>query len=115
MENALACSRYNNLLHRRANVVEIANRSNLTNSFCSGIIQTDNHRLFKTPTYHAQQLYATLAGTRPLTIASKVPANAAPDCSATRTAKGDAAVLFAVNPTLEDVTRPLDFTAFGTE
>ena len=56
LENALACSRYHNLMHRQCDVVEIANRSNLTNSFCSGIIQTDNHRLYKTPTYYAQQL-----------------------------------------------------------
>src|SRR5207248_3106533 len=50
LENALACSRHHNLLHRHADLVDIANRSNLTNSFCSGIIQTDNHRLYKTPT-----------------------------------------------------------------
>ncbi|MGH7139799.1 MAG: carbohydrate binding domain-containing protein, partial [Pirellulales bacterium] len=53
LDNALACSRYHNLLHRHCDLVEIANRSNLINSFCSGIIQTDNHRLYKTPTYHA--------------------------------------------------------------
>src|SRR4030042_558201 len=51
LDNALACSRYHNLLHRYADLVEIANRSNLTNSFCSGIIQTNNFRLYKTPTY----------------------------------------------------------------
>jgi alpha-N-arabinofuranosidase len=113
LENALACSRYHNLLHRYADLVEIANRSNLTNSFCSGIIQTDNHRLYLTPTYYAQQLYATRAGNRPLKIASAVPANVAPDLSATLTAGGDRVVLFAVNDTLEDVTRPLDFSAFG--
>jgi len=36
-----------------------------------------------------------------------------PDFSATLTAKGDAVVLFAVNRSLQDVTRPLDFSAFG--
>src|SRR6202171_2496522 len=66
LENALACSRYHNLLHRHADLVDIANRSNLINSFCSGIIQTDNTRLYKTPTYYAQQLYATRAGTKAL-------------------------------------------------
>src|SRR5204862_5151177 len=83
LENALACSRYHNLLHRHCGLVEIANRSNLTNSFCSGIIQTDNHRLYKTPTYYVQQLYSTLAGSRPLRIASGIPADAGPDISAT--------------------------------
>jgi alpha-L-arabinofuranosidase len=93
--------------------VEIANRSNLTNSFCSGIIRTDNHRLIKLPSYHTQQLYATLAGDRPLKIESAVPASVAPDVSATLSADGGAVILFAVNPTLEGVTRPLDLSAFG--
>jgi alpha-N-arabinofuranosidase len=113
LENALACSRYHNLIHRHADVVEIANRSNLTNSFCSGIIQTDNHRLYKTPTYYAQQLYATQAGNRPLVIQSKAPASLGPDFSATLAPAGDAVILFAVNSSLQDLSRPLDFSAFG--
>jgi alpha-N-arabinofuranosidase len=113
LENALACSRYHNLLHRQADLVEIANRSNLTNSFCSGIIQTDNHRLYKTPTYYAQQLYATHAGARPLKILSTGPVRAAPDVSATLAEDGSEVALFAVNSTLDDIVRPLDFSAFG--
>jgi alpha-N-arabinofuranosidase len=113
LENALACARYHNLLHRQCDLVEIANRSNLTNSFCSGIIQTDNHRLFKTPTYHAQRLYATLAGDRPLRVESAVPAGVSPDISATLAADGKAVVLFAVNAGPAEVTRPVDLTAFG--
>jgi alpha-N-arabinofuranosidase len=109
LANALACSRYHNLLHRHCDIVEIANRSNLINSFCSGILQTDNHRLYKTPTYYAQQLYATLAGDRPL----KVDAEGRPDISATLAPDGRSVVLFAVNDTLADITRPLDLTAFG--
>jgi alpha-L-arabinofuranosidase len=122
LENALSCSRYHNVLHRHADAVTIANRSNLTNSFCSGIVQTDNHRIYLTPTYYAQQLYATLAGTHALRIDSAIPANTAPDCSATLTplpragegqgVRGNAVVFFAVNPGLEDIVRPLDFTAF---
>lgn len=113
LHNALACSRYHNLLHRHADIVEIANRSNLTNSFCSGIIQTDNHRLYKTPTYYAQQLYATLAGNRPLKIESSLPADLAPDCSATLSPQGDAVTIFAVNPALQEISRTLDLSAFG--
>jgi dipeptidyl aminopeptidase/acylaminoacyl peptidase/alpha-L-arabinofuranosidase len=113
LENALACARYHNLLHRHCDLVEIANRSNLTNSFCSGIIQTDNHRLYKTPTYYSQQLYAVQAGNRALKIASALPASIAPDVSATLSRGGDVVVLFAVNPTLHDITRPLDLSAFG--
>jgi alpha-N-arabinofuranosidase len=113
LANALACSRYHNLLHRNCDLVEIANRSNLTNSFCSGIIQTDNHRLYKTPTYFAQQLYAELAGNRPLKLDTDAPAGAAPDVSATLSEKGDAVTLFAVNATQKDATRSLDLSAFG--
>ena len=94
-------------------MVDIANRSNLTNSFCSGIIQTDNHRLYKTPTYYAQQLYATQAGNRSLRIDSPLPANLKPDVSATLSADGKTVTLFAINTGLSDVTRPVDLTAFG--
>jgi alpha-L-arabinofuranosidase len=113
LENALACSRYHNLMHRNADLVEIANRSNLINSFCSGIIQTDNHRLYKTPTYYAQQLYATLAGSRPLKIESTLPADMSPDISGTLSRNGKELVLFAVNDSTEAVTRPLDLSAFS--
>jgi alpha-N-arabinofuranosidase len=113
LANALACARYHNLMHRHSDQVVIANRSNLTNSFCSGILQTDNHRLYKTPTYYAQQLYATLAGDRPLRIESAVPADFAPDISATLSTQGDAVVLFAVNDTGEEIHRTLNLSAFG--
>ncbi len=115
LENALACSRYQNLIHRHCDLVAIANRSNLINSFCSGFIQTDNHRLYKTPTYHAQQLYATMAGDRPLRIDSSLPAISVPDLSATMAADGKSVVVFAVNDQRESIERPLDFSAFGLE
>ena len=53
LDNALSCSRYHNFMHRHCDTIEIANRSNLADSFCSGIIQTNNRSLFKTPTYYA--------------------------------------------------------------
>ncbi len=115
LENALWCSRYHNLMHRNADLVTIANRSNLINSFCSGIIQTDSHRLYKTPTYYAQQLYATLAGNKSLRIESAIPVGMAPDVSATLSANGDVVTLFAVNMLPHDMIRPIDFSAFGGE
>ena len=115
LANALACSRYHNLLHRHCDVVELANRSNLINSFCSGILQTDNHRLYKTPTYYAQQLYATLAGSRALKIDTEVSSQAGLDLSATLSADGSSIILFAVNDTVENVNRPVDYSAFGAK
>lgn len=115
LANALAVSRYHNLLHRRSDIVEIANRSNLINSFGSGIIQTDTHRLYKTPAYYAQWLYANFAGNRPLKLDSALSANVGLDLSATLSTKGDEVILFAVNDTLQDMTRSLDFSSFGAK
>ena len=47
LDNALWCSRYHNFMHRHCDLIEIANRSNLADSFCSGIIQTNNHACSK--------------------------------------------------------------------
>jgi alpha-N-arabinofuranosidase len=113
LANALACARYHNLLHRNCDLVTIANRSNLTNSFCSGILQTDHHRLYMTPTYWAQWLYANRAGTRPLKIESPLPAEQVPDSSATLSADGTTLSIFAVNDTREAATRTLDLSDFA--
>jgi alpha-N-arabinofuranosidase len=113
LANALACSRYHNLMHRHGDLVTISNRSNLINSFCSGIVQTDRRRLYVTPTYHAQKLYATLAGGQALRVESGLPPHVGLDVSATLSEKGDLLTLFAVNASLEDVTRPVDLSAFG--
>jgi alpha-N-arabinofuranosidase len=115
LANALACARYHNLLHRNCDLVTIANRSNLTNSFCSGILQTDNHRLYRTPTYWTQWLYAHCAGTQPLKLDSKLPTDLVPDLSATLSADGRKLTIFAVNDSREPVTRTLDLTEFAPD
>jgi alpha-L-arabinofuranosidase len=102
-------------MHRYGDLVTIANRSNLINSFCSGIIQTDNHRLYKTPTYHAQQLYASLAGNKALRLDSAIPTGIAPDMSATLSPNGDVVTLFAVNMNAKELIRPIDLSAFGAD
>ncbi len=112
LKNALDCSRYQNLLHRQADLVAIANRSNLANSFCSGIIQTNRASMFLTPTYYAQSLYANCAGTRPLKIESALPADLSPDLSATLSEDGRWLTLFAVNQKLNEVPRTIDLSEF---
>jgi len=113
LENALACSRYQNLLHRNADIVEIANRSNLTNSFCSGIIQTDRTRMYLTPTYYAQMLYSKLAGVKPLKIDPPAPLKAGLDVSATQADDGSI-TFFVVNASEDTVAKTLDFSAVGS-
>jgi alpha-N-arabinofuranosidase len=113
LANALACSRYHNLLHRHCDLVEIANRSNLINSFGSGIIQVDNHRLYKTPTYYAQQLYAQKAGTHPLRVEGGSGTGAGLDISATLSDDSHRLTIFVVNDQFQPATRQLDLSAFG--
>jgi alpha-L-arabinofuranosidase len=113
LDNALRCSRYQNLIHRHCDLVEIANRSNLSDSFCSGIIQPNTHTYFKTPTYYAQQLYATHAGRFPLKVQSHdAAADAALDVSATLAENGDRLAIFVVNTALASRKRTLDLTSF---
>lgn len=114
LENALACARYQNLLQRECDLVEIACRSNLCNSFCSGIIQTDHHRLYKTPTYFMQQLYAINAGARPLKITPAFSPEVLPDVSATISPDRRTVTIFVVNPTRDDLDRTFDLSAFGS-
>ena len=111
LANALACSRYQNLMHRECDLVEIGCRSNLCNSFCSGNIQTNNHALYKTPTWYAQRLYATQGLGRPLKIDPPFALDTAPDLSAVLSDDGKSVTLFAVNSTAADVERTLDISA----
>ena len=60
--NALSLSRYQNLMHRYSDLVEIANRSNLVDSFGSGAIQPGPGWLYFTPAYYSQLLYQRAAG-----------------------------------------------------
>jgi alpha-N-arabinofuranosidase len=115
LDNALWCSRYQNFMHRHCDIIEIANRSNLTDSFCSGIIQTSGTDLFKTPTYYAQQLYATHAGTRALKIRKDIKTTSDPvlDVSATLSREGHTIALFAVNPTTESQLCTVDLAALA--
>ena len=66
--NALSCSRYHNLLQRNADLVEIAIRSNLIDSFGSGILLTGPGWIFESPTYYAEQLYQRAAGSLPVSV-----------------------------------------------
>lgn len=107
LANALACARYHNLLHRHADAVEIAIRSNLIDSFGSGVIQTGPGWLFLAPTYHAQRLYARAAESYPLRIergtddpTAAVPWDLnEPDLSALLSADGHRLRVYGVNTT----------------
>jgi alpha-L-arabinofuranosidase len=103
--NALSNSRYQDLMHCYADLVEIAIRSNLSDSFGSGMIQPGIGWMYLSPAYHAQVLYQRAAGTYPLKIdrSSKVPWELQdPDLSATLSPDGKTLRIYAVNSTVEN-------------
>ena len=107
LSNALSCARYHNLMHRYADLVEIAIRSNLVDSFGSGVIQTGPGWLFTAPTYHAQRLYARAAGDHPLLLKTTPESRwdaADVDISATTNSGQTVLRIFAVNVTAESKT-----------
>jgi alpha-L-arabinofuranosidase len=100
--NALSCSRYQNLMQRYSNLVEIAIRSNLSDSFGSGILQPGLGWMYLSPTYFSQSLYQRAAGSFALAIersSSLAPHLQEPDLSATLSEDGKTLRVYAVNST----------------
>ncbi|HET6485513.1 MAG TPA: alpha-L-arabinofuranosidase C-terminal domain-containing protein, partial [Spirochaetia bacterium] len=110
LETALFAGRYLNLLHRRADVVGLACRSNLTNSMASGMIQTSAAGLYLTPGYHVMRLYATHSQPVALTI-SDPPEGV--DASACASEDGTRLTIFVVNMKADPVDMPLDLSDLG--
>ncbi len=108
--NALSCSRYQNLLQRYADLDEIAIRSNLVDSFGSGVLLPGPGWLYLAPTYYSQKLYTRAAGSYPLRIerTTSLPWYLQePDLSATLSEDGKSLRIYTVNSTGE--TRQLKF------
>jgi alpha-N-arabinofuranosidase len=98
--NALDCSRYHNVLQRYADLVEMGIRSNLIDSFGSGVIVTGPGWMYRAPTYYAEQLYGHAAGSYPLNVerAGGWPWQLQqPDVSAALSADGRVLRIYAVN------------------
>jgi alpha-N-arabinofuranosidase len=112
LEGALHNARYLNLLCRYSQLVEIACRSNISNSFCSGIIETKPGGLLKRPSYHVMKLYADHVLPRPLVI-SKAPPNI--DVLACASDDRRRVCLFAVNSGRDPVTLALDLAELGAD
>lgn len=100
--NALICSRYQNMLHRYADLVEIANISNLSHSFGGGQLQPGPGYLYEIPDYFAQLLYQRSAGS----YALKVKRNSTlsfylqePDLNANLSGDGRVLRIYSVNST----------------
>ncbi len=82
--------------------MQIAIRSNLVDSFGSGVIVTGPGWLLRSPTYYAEQLYARSAGSYPLRLERGESLSwhlAEPDLSATISADGKILRIYGVNST----------------
>ena len=113
--NALVCSRYQNMLHRYADLVEIANLSNLSHSFAGGQLQPGLGYLYEIPDYFAQVLYQRAARSYALKLqrSSTLPFYLMePDLNANLSADGKALRIYGVNSTPE--TRNVKFQLAST-
>jgi alpha-L-arabinofuranosidase len=113
--NTLGCAifeaRFLNVLHRHSDSVALACRSNMTNSFCGGTIQTNAAGLYRTPSFLVMALYREHSRPVPLRVAADVPAGV--DVIACATEDKSSLTLFAVNPRTEPVRLVLDLSDFG--
>ena len=91
---ALLNARYLHLLMHHSDIVDIACRSNMTNSLCSGMIGTSPAGLLKRPSYYVMKLYANHAKPIPIGIEN---APEGVDVFASRSEAGKSLCIFAVN------------------
>jgi alpha-L-arabinofuranosidase len=113
--NSLGCAifeaRFLNVLHRHSDFVVLACRSNMTNSFCGGTIQTNAAGFYRTPSFLVMAMYRDHSRPVPLRVAVDVPAGV--DVTACASEDRSAATVFVVNPGKEPVWVALDLSDFG--
>ena len=110
MGNSLTCSRYQNLMHRYSDLIAFANRSNLSDSFGSGVLEPGPGWIYFTPTYYSQGLYQRAAGSYSLKLDRTGSLSLylqEPDLDATLSPDGKTLRIYAVNSTSE--TRKVKF------
>jgi alpha-L-arabinofuranosidase len=107
---ALFEARFLNILHRRSDIITLATRSNLCNSFCGGTIQTNAAGLFRIPSFYVMSLYAGHTKPVPLRI-SEPPAGV--DVTACAAEDRKTATVFAVNMRKEPVELDIDAAALA--
>ncbi len=103
-------ARFLNLVHRNSDVVTLCCRSNLTNSFCGGTIQTNAAGLFRTPSFHVMRLYRRHSRPVPVGVAG---AREGLDLSTCAAEDRGALTIFVVNARKDDLRAAVDLEAFG--
>ncbi len=110
LNTALLNARYLHVLMRHSDKAEMACRSNMANSFCGAIIETNPEGVLKRPSYYVMQLYARHAKPVPLHI--EQPGDG-PDVFACSSIDGKSVTVFAVNSKAGPVDWPFQFEGFG--
>jgi len=110
----LACNlytgRYLNMLQRNSDLVDIACRSNMTNSYFSGMIETNMLGVLKRAPYHVMKLYGDHSKPIPMKVEG---AHEKLDISACMSDDGSELCLFVVNTHEEPIKLSLDLNEFG--
>jgi len=116
--NALFCARALHVYQRNSDLVAIANRSNLTNSWWAGVVQTTRDSLFVTPAYYTMQLMSSHCGAWPLKVTNAAggetigAAGGSPlDVMATTSDDGSRLTITVVNDGPDAITATLDLSA----
>jgi alpha-L-arabinofuranosidase len=94
LETALFNARHLHIMMRHCDKVEIANRSNMANSFCGGAFETNAAGILKRPSFHVMSLYAHHF--RPVPLQVDYDTNAA-DVFACASPDKKAVTIFVVN------------------
>jgi len=113
--NGLRCALFEaqflNVLHRHSEYVVLACRSNMTNSFNAGTIQTNAAGLYRTPGFLTMEMFRRHSRPVPLRLAADLPAGI--DATACADEDRSGATVFLVNPRSAPVRVALDLTDFG--
>lgn len=112
LDSIVYTGRYLNLLHRNSDRVELACRSNMTNSFCSGMIETSQLNILKRAPYYVMKLYGDHTKPVPLTV-SDVPEQL--DVSACRSSDGKSLTVFIVNTAGTQCSVTIDVSQLGAQ
>ncbi len=113
--NSLRCALFEaqflNVLHRHSEFVVLACRSNMTNSFSAGTIQTNAAGLYRTPGFLTMEMFRRHSRPVPLRVAADMPS--AVDATACGAEDRSGVTVFLVNPRGEPVRVGLDLSDLG--
>jgi alpha-N-arabinofuranosidase len=107
---ALTNARYLHVLMRHCDKAKIACRSNMANSYCGAIIETDPANVLRRPSYYVMQLYARHAKPVPLQITK---GSNGPDIFACAAEDGKSAAVFCINTSGEPMRWTLRSEGFA--